>query len=85
MALLTTSDKEKLFDQTKTYWFDDIGTVVAFVRWYLDESIESWRCATDIFEMPWLWDEDYQGYVQWLGVEDLEAERFYLSLSPKKG
>ena len=49
-------------------WYDDIETIVAFVRWYLDGSGETWRCATDIFDTPWLYNDDYAGYLEDKGM-----------------
>jgi len=43
-------------------WYDDPTEVVAFVHWFLDGSNETWRCATDIFEKPWHYDEEYAAW-----------------------
>ena len=47
---------------TRVKWYDDMTEVVAFVRWYLEGSGETWRCATDIFDEPTLYDEEYAAY-----------------------
>ncbi len=43
-------------------WWHDVDEIVAFVRWYLDGSSETWRCAVDIFDEPWRFDEEYHGF-----------------------
>lgn len=43
-------------------WWHDVDEIVAFAKWYLDGSGETWRCAVDIFDEPWVFDEEYRGY-----------------------
>ena len=43
-------------------WHSDIEEIVAFVKWFLQGSGETWRCATDIFDSPWLYEKEYAGY-----------------------
>ncbi len=54
-------------------WHSDIEEIVAFVKWFLEGSSETWRCATDIFDSPWLYEEDYRGFKE--DQEDQKAER----------
>jgi hypothetical protein len=45
-------------------WYDDTQEIVAFVRWFLEDTTETWRLATDIFEKPWHYDEEYDAYLE---------------------
>ncbi len=46
-------------DYDAPHWYDDPDELVAFVRWYLDGSAETWRAAVDIFDRPWLLNDEY--------------------------
>lgn len=43
-------------------WHDDIDEVVAFTRWYLEGSGETWTLAVDIIEEPWRYDDIYAAW-----------------------
>ncbi len=46
------------------HWYDETDEVVAFVRWFLADTTETWRLATDIFEKPWQYDKEYDAYIE---------------------
>ncbi len=46
----------------KREWFDDLGEVLAFGRWYFDGSHVSTADIFYYFEKPWKWNDEYAGY-----------------------